>query len=232
MIEERRHTELAVQPDVYEIKVKGRLDGDYWAQWFEGMTVTVRNGETVIIGPVADQAALYGMLSRLRDLALPLLSVSVLSEKGTPFRLGKRWLFRINWLLLLFYLLVVGGLSSLTVFLTSVLDTALALTLLFGALGGIAYAFSLWDGGWGWRAITALTWPGALISLIIYLTVMDWLHPALAIAILLFLLAGGLMYFLARRQNRAVRAPAAQVRWEKLGSFPERTEPNPADRDR
>jgi len=66
-----------MQSEIYEIRVKGRLDGDNWAQWFDGMTVKgCENGETILIGPVADQAALYGLLSRLRDLALPLLSLN------------------------------------------------------------------------------------------------------------------------------------------------------------
>ncbi len=66
-----------MQPAVYEIRVKGRLYGDHWSQWFDGMTVTVdENGDTVLRGAVADQAALYGLLSRLRDLALLLLSVN------------------------------------------------------------------------------------------------------------------------------------------------------------
>lgn len=64
------------QPAVYEIRVKGRLQEGYWHRWFEGMAVTMtENGETVLRGEVADQAALYGLLARLRDLALPLLSV-------------------------------------------------------------------------------------------------------------------------------------------------------------
>jgi hypothetical protein len=62
---------------VYEIRVRGHLDEDYWAQWFEGMAVTTDDkGETVLTGPVADQAALYGLLTRIRDLALPLVSVN------------------------------------------------------------------------------------------------------------------------------------------------------------
>jgi hypothetical protein len=62
---------------VYEIRVKGHLDEDYWAQWFDGLTVTVDdNGETVLTGLVADQAALFGLLTKIRDLALPLLSVN------------------------------------------------------------------------------------------------------------------------------------------------------------
>ena len=59
----------------YEIRLQGRLD-PRWASWFDGMTLTNRtDGTTVIHGLVADQAALHGLLQRLRDLGLPLLSV-------------------------------------------------------------------------------------------------------------------------------------------------------------
>jgi hypothetical protein len=70
-------SDRALRPTVYEIRVQGRLTGDRWPQWFDGMTVTIDDsGETLIRGVVADQAALYGLLARLRDLALPLLSVN------------------------------------------------------------------------------------------------------------------------------------------------------------
>jgi hypothetical protein len=59
----------------YEIRLGGRLDAR-WATWFDGMTVTPReDGTTVVRGDVADQAALHGLLQRVRDLGLPLLSV-------------------------------------------------------------------------------------------------------------------------------------------------------------
>ena len=67
----------SVQPVIYEIRVKGRLTGDLWSQWFDGLIIMACDqGETVFCGTVPDQAALYGLLSRLRDLALPLLSVN------------------------------------------------------------------------------------------------------------------------------------------------------------
>src|SRR5262245_17830192 len=66
----------------YAIRVRGRLDRQRWSQWFDGMTITVQQGETLISGPVPDQAALYSMLSRLRDLALPLLSVERIAGDG------------------------------------------------------------------------------------------------------------------------------------------------------
>ncbi len=63
------------RPPVYEIRVRGRL-GPRWADWFEGLTVTPEaNGDTLLTGPVVDQAALHGLLRRVRDLGLPLLSV-------------------------------------------------------------------------------------------------------------------------------------------------------------
>lgn len=61
---------------VYQIRIKGYLDHQ-WAAWFEGMTITPGdNGETVLTGLVVDQAALYGLLRRVRDLGLPLLAVT------------------------------------------------------------------------------------------------------------------------------------------------------------
>jgi hypothetical protein len=63
-------------PLVYEIRIKGRL-GRQWSEWFEGMTVTsLDNGETFITCLVADQAALHGLLRKVRDLGLPLISVN------------------------------------------------------------------------------------------------------------------------------------------------------------
>lgn len=64
------------KPELYEIRIKGHLD-DKWADWFEGLTITRGdNGETLLRGPVSDQAALHGLLRRVRDLGLPLLSVN------------------------------------------------------------------------------------------------------------------------------------------------------------
>jgi hypothetical protein len=64
------------EPERYAIRIKGHLD-DKWADWFEGMTITpMGNGETLLQGPVSDQAALYGLLRKVRDLGLPLLSVT------------------------------------------------------------------------------------------------------------------------------------------------------------
>jgi hypothetical protein len=62
--------------DIYEIKVNGVLDSR-WSEWFGGMTVSSddASGQTTLSGPVVDQAALHGLLVKVRDLGLPLLSV-------------------------------------------------------------------------------------------------------------------------------------------------------------
>jgi hypothetical protein len=63
-------------PGRYEIRLKGHLDSR-WAAWFDGLTLTHHSdGTTIIGGPVADQAALYGLLQKTRDLGLPLISVN------------------------------------------------------------------------------------------------------------------------------------------------------------
>ncbi|NQT27535.1 hypothetical protein HQ585_19430 [candidate division KSB1 bacterium] len=61
-------------PAQYQIKVKGRLCSQ-WSDWFEGMTITYQEGITTIVGEILDQAALHGLLIRVRDLAIPLISV-------------------------------------------------------------------------------------------------------------------------------------------------------------
>jgi len=68
----------------YEIRLQGRLD-PRWASWFDGLAVTNHtDGTTVIHGTVTDQAALHGLLQRLRDLGLPLLSVDRTDSPGEP----------------------------------------------------------------------------------------------------------------------------------------------------
>ncbi len=65
----------ADQPMVYQIRLKGHL-GRQWTDWFEGLTLTLEaNGDTLLTGPVADQAALHGLLRKVRDLGLPLVEV-------------------------------------------------------------------------------------------------------------------------------------------------------------
>lgn len=64
-----------IHPARYEIRLQGHL-ASRWATWFDGMTLTAHSdGTTVLAGPVVDQAALHGLLARLRDIGLPLVSV-------------------------------------------------------------------------------------------------------------------------------------------------------------
>jgi hypothetical protein len=65
----------------YEIRLQGHLDAR-WTKWFDGL-----NGDTLLSGPVVDQAALHGLLKKVRDLGLPLVSVSPV-EPGPPTTLG------------------------------------------------------------------------------------------------------------------------------------------------
>ncbi len=61
---------------IYQIRIKGHLDRR-WTDWFGGMTITLEeNGYTLLTGPVVDQAALHGLLRKVRDLGLPLISVT------------------------------------------------------------------------------------------------------------------------------------------------------------
>ena len=67
----------------YEICVKGHL-GPHWSHWFEGFEIAPQdNGETLLSGPVIDQAALYGVLIKVRDLGLPLISVMPAQPKSS-----------------------------------------------------------------------------------------------------------------------------------------------------
>ena len=64
------------QPRVYQIRIKGHLSPQ-WTDWFEGLTITLEeDGNTLLTGPVVDQAALHGWLKKVRDLGMPLLSVN------------------------------------------------------------------------------------------------------------------------------------------------------------
>lgn len=71
------------QPAIYEIKVKGHLD-DRWANWFGDLVITPQeNGNTILTGTVVDQAALHGLLKKIRDLGLALLSVNQIKPDQT-----------------------------------------------------------------------------------------------------------------------------------------------------
>ena len=68
------------QPTTYEIRIKGHL-GQQWTDWFEGLAITLEeNGDTLLTGPVVDQPALHGLLKKVRDLGMPLLTVNRLES--------------------------------------------------------------------------------------------------------------------------------------------------------
>jgi hypothetical protein len=78
------------QPMVYQIRIKGHL-GPQWTDWFGGLTITLEdNGDTLLTGPVVDQAALHGLLKKVRDLGMPLVSVSPVEPgPSTTFGTGQ-----------------------------------------------------------------------------------------------------------------------------------------------
>lgn len=71
----QEHNRGADRPALYRIILQGHLSSQ-WSDWFDGFTITpAQHGQTILVGPVRDQAALYGMLKKIRDLGIPLLSV-------------------------------------------------------------------------------------------------------------------------------------------------------------
>ena len=74
------------QPMVYQIRIEGHL-GRQWTDWFGGLSITLEdNGDTLLTGPVIDQSALYGLLKKVRDLGMPLVSVNRVesNQENTP----------------------------------------------------------------------------------------------------------------------------------------------------
>jgi hypothetical protein len=75
MSQQRKPRPDACEPQVYAIRVQGHL-GHEWTDWFEGLAITLEdNGEALLTGLVVDQAALHGLLKKVRDLGMPLVSV-------------------------------------------------------------------------------------------------------------------------------------------------------------
>lgn len=77
--------------ELYEIRIKGHISPGL-SEWFEGLEVTqLPTGETILSGPVPDQAALHGLLASIRDLNLPLISVTRVDSKHSPGSTGDTW---------------------------------------------------------------------------------------------------------------------------------------------
>jgi len=77
------------QPMVYQIRIKGHL-GPQWTDWFGGLAIAVEeDGDTLLTGPIVDQAALYGLLKKVRDLGMPLVSVNCIEPGPTNTSGGK-----------------------------------------------------------------------------------------------------------------------------------------------
>ncbi len=73
----------ASQTSIYRIRVRGHVDRQ-WSDWFDGWQITQKeNGETLLSGPVVDQAALFGLLRKVRDLGVPLISVTLSESDRT-----------------------------------------------------------------------------------------------------------------------------------------------------
>jgi hypothetical protein len=183
-------------PFLYEIRVKGRLSGEQWTSWFDDLTISFAQGESTLRGKAPDHAALYGLLARLRDLAIPLISVRVLDAEAQSrlAETSRRYDLLINGLLVALYLVLLGGLTTMTVFVAPVINVALALTMLFALLAALAHGFWLWTGQRAWRWVTYVLWPAAALTFLVFIPVSGLLPPALGIAIMLVLLASGLLY--------------------------------------
>ena len=218
----------ATQPFFYEIQVRGRLSDEQWTSWFSHLTLSNHGGESVLRGTLPDHAALYGLLARLRDLAVPLMSVKVLDAEA-QYKLhaqSRRYDLLINGLLLVIYLTLAGGMVAITTFLTSggILHTTLALAVLFAVLGALSFAISLWSGQQAWRWLAYVAWVSSVITFFIYTSVAELLPSAVAIAFLLLLLAGGLVYPLYLAKSHAERVNSIIVEWRSLGGNTETVE--------
>jgi hypothetical protein len=78
-VSERQHLDQAKQ---YQVRVKGRID-DRWSDWFDEFAVIAQpDGETLLTGQVEDQAALHGLLAKIRDLGLPLISINEIDDQN------------------------------------------------------------------------------------------------------------------------------------------------------
>ena len=210
----------ASQPLLYELRVKGRLSEEQWTSWFDRLTVTTSKGESTLRGRALDHAALYALLSRLRDLAVPLLSVRVLDAKAQRrlYRQRRRNEVAVSAMLVAVYLALLGAMATITVLIAPIIDTALALALLGAALGGVAHAFSTWTGHKAWRWITYVTWPAAVFTFLLWPATSGRLPAAVSIAVILILLGGGLLWLVYYMRGRGEQINGSIVGFESVDS--------------
>lgn len=90
MSNKRRSKTDSQQSQVYQIRITGHLSQP-WMDWFDNLTITlVEDGDTLLTGPVPDQAALYGLLKKVRDLGMPLVSVTQVQTNATNSNSSKK----------------------------------------------------------------------------------------------------------------------------------------------
>jgi hypothetical protein len=89
MSEKHASSESQEKPGLYRVRLKGQLD-QQWADWFGDVTITLEeDGNTLLVCQVIDQAALHGLLKRVRDLGLPLLSINFVNTRQEPIEEAK-----------------------------------------------------------------------------------------------------------------------------------------------
>jgi hypothetical protein len=212
------HADSPVQPFYYEIRVKGRLSEERWMSWFDDLVITTEKGETVLRGALPDRTALYGLLARFRDLAVPLVSVNVLDADAQRAlqKKDRRYDVLIEVLVISAYVVLVGGLATGTVLVSSVINVALALAILFALLGSLATAFYLFSRRKYWRIVTLCMWPSAVLSYLIFVAVSGILPTALALSLVFIVLGAGLVFAVLLLRSRSEAVKRVLIEWESL----------------
>ena len=214
------NVELPAQLFYYEIRVKGRLSEDRWTSWFDDLLITADKGETVLRGALPDRAALYGLLGRFRDLAVPLVSVNVLDAAAQRAlqQKNRRYDVLIEVLIISAYVVLVGGLVTGAVFVSVVINVALALAILFTLLGSLATAFHLFSRRKYWKIVTLCMWPSAVLAYLIFIAVSGVLPTALALGLVFLVLGSGLIFVVLLLRARSEEVKRVLIEWNSLGA--------------